>query len=80
MSKINDKSEVELLRENWELRELLSHSKRTHKIQLERYDRLVEYVEMSLKLLMCGCGGNPLPVEIKMKEEIGEYKQNKWDK
>ena len=72
--------EVELLRENRELRELLSQSKRTNSIQLDKYNRLVEYVETSLKLLKCGCGGNPLPVDIRIKEEIDCYKKNKWNK
>lgn len=76
MSKMNDKTELELLREIRELRELLSQETRTRKIQQDRYNRLKEYVESTLKLLKCGCEGNPLPVDVKMKEELGLYSKN----
>jgi len=76
MSKINQKSELELLRENRELRELLAQQRKTNSVLQCRIDSLKEYVETSLKLLKCGCEGNPLPVEVQMKKELGMYSKN----
>ena len=68
--------ELKLLNEIRDLREMLVLERKARKVQQDKYNGLKDYVVSVNALLTRSVEGNPLPVDVQMKENLGLYKKN----
>ena len=68
--------ELKLLNEIRDLREMLVLERKARKVQEDKYNGLKDYVVSVNALLTRSVEGNPLPVDVQMKTDLGIYGKN----
>ena len=68
--------ELKLLNEIRDLREMLVLERKARKVQQDKYNGLKDYVVSVNALLTRSVEGNPLPVDVQMKTDLGIYRKN----